>query len=138
MAANDFKRFPLPSVAGLLQRRYRGVRVAVERREYANGISGFTISFYAESARVLEWAGLATRRGKNDGLLAPDNIAELGIVGAGSISGVNGTTYIYWHCYDGDPYMPGSRTWPPKKTIHEVERIWKRMARSKPQEVANG
>lgn len=34
------------------------------------------------------------------------------------------------HRYDGEPRMPGKRTFPLKKTVREVERIWKRISRS--------
>ena len=136
MAGPDFKRFLLPCTAEALGRRYRGVRVSAERRERDDGACGFTIGFHAESFRVLHVVGLAERDGKTDGLIAPVEIRALGVIGAGSINR-DGTAYIYWHCYDGDPWMPGSRTWPPKKTIHTVERILKRVAKSR-HGVANG
>src|SRR5256885_1553825 len=121
----------LPSLRHALERRYPGVRITCcqHRRRHEDGREGITCGYSAPLDTLVRY-GLATvvfdRSGKAE-LVSP--FKEFEITGSGAAY-TGKPAYIYLHCYDSDPVMPGERQYPPKGVEKEVARIWRRITRS--------
>lgn len=119
---------PLPALKRALERRYPGVRIGVcEWRRYTDKTGeGYSISFYAANAETLIRHGLARRD--------PRRLRKLLATGPETTCGgteCSNHSWVVHHCYDGEPDMPGSRTYPPKWVVTEYERLMRRVRKSK-------
>lgn len=123
----------LPRLRAALRHRYPYVAVELcESREYGDGRTGWTVSFRAPAEMLVRY-GLAQqtpRRGDPDHLGGGDGHGTDFGGGRSGTAGELEISYVYHHCYDGEPAMPGSRTWPPKWVEKEVARIWRRISKS--------
>lgn len=122
------RMIPLPELARALEARYPGVRVTVKRSSSALGES-IIYRFYAASAAVLVRYGLAELDGT---ILGMPNLRTAGapeIVGCGGVDGRG--AYVFHRLAEGEPFVGVGRTFPPRKTVREFERIWKRIRASR-------
>lgn len=125
MGPDDFTSRRMPALSRALERRYPGIKVeSCEHRTYQDH-EGITVTFECK-----DWEQFVRY-----GLAPPIELgAEIqfydGAEGRRWGYSRSNHAHLCCHWYDGDPPMPGKRTFPLKKTVREVERIWKRISRS--------
>ena len=116
---------PLPELARALEARYPGVRVSVKRSSSTLGES-IVFRFYAASAATLVKYGLAEIDGTTLGM------PNLRASGAPEILGCGGVdsrgAYVFHRLAEGEPFVGLGRTFPPRKTVKEFARIWRRIS----------
>jgi hypothetical protein len=118
----------LPELERALERRYPGVKVEAFLRDPEKMSAGYTCTFHASRAKVLYDYGLATPAmdGERCGLIAVAAAPE--VIGSGSWRD-KGAAYVCHHLLD-DPVVPSGRAFPLRKTVKEVDRMWRRISTS--------